>query len=297
MNVTADHDVIALWARPDEVASLSASTTQEGWATFPESRAARPVQATVTVHGDRRSVTPLKDLLVAHPHIASLPDGQTLVVGSRAYWSREHGAEQNALVYDEQGNVVAQGTLGDGIEHIQTSVDGDVWVGYFDEGIYGNYGWGAPDGPEPLGSAGLVRFDGELRKVWEFPSGTTAPAVSDCYALNVGASSTWACYYTDFPVVRIEQDRISVLSNDVHGARALTAAGRQISFFGGYGDDRNRLVLAELDEDRVIATQTSQLVLPDGGSLDGGPVAHGRGERLHVLIGRRWLQVDPAGDG
>ena len=31
--------------------------------------------------------------------------------------------------------------------------DGQVWLGYFDEGIYGNYGWGQASTDEPVGVA------------------------------------------------------------------------------------------------------------------------------------------------
>ena len=35
--------------------------------------------------------------------------------------------------------------LGDGIAHVLATSTGQVWAGYFDEGIYGNYGRYAPD--------------------------------------------------------------------------------------------------------------------------------------------------------
>ena len=42
------------------------------------------------------------------------------------------------------------------------TLDRQVWVGYFDEGIYGNYGWGRAESEEPVGAYGIVRFSSDL---------------------------------------------------------------------------------------------------------------------------------------
>jgi hypothetical protein len=49
-------------------------------------------------------------------------------------------------------------TIGDGVQDVRTTPGGDVWVSYFDEGVFGNYRW-SPPGPEPIGAPGLVAFD------------------------------------------------------------------------------------------------------------------------------------------
>ena len=57
------------------------------------------------------------------------------------------------------GELRRQFVLGDGIKHVQTTAAGDIWVGYFDEGVYGNYGWGNDPDSEPIGAdrAGSLR--------------------------------------------------------------------------------------------------------------------------------------------
>jgi hypothetical protein len=50
-------------------------------------------------------------------------------------------------------------------------------------------------------------------------------AVSDCCALNVDDTCTWACYDSDFPVVCIRGDIVTGWDNDITGARALAVAG------------------------------------------------------------------------
>jgi hypothetical protein len=59
--------------------------------------------------------------------------------------------------------VAAEKTIGDGVARVRVARSGHVWVGYFDEGVYGNYGWGGGGGgPAPLGAPGLVRFSPDL---------------------------------------------------------------------------------------------------------------------------------------
>jgi hypothetical protein len=59
-------------------------------------------------------------------------------------------------------------------------------VGYFDEGIYGNYGWGLGDGPEPVGAYGIVRFSPDLEPAWHYPKYAALLAGTIWYQLDVG---------------------------------------------------------------------------------------------------------------
>jgi hypothetical protein len=50
---------------------------------------------------------------------------------------------------------------------------------------------------------------------WHYPKYTEVgpwDAISDCYALNVDDTSAWACYYSDFPVVRIRDGVVTISS-------------------------------------------------------------------------------------
>jgi hypothetical protein len=139
------------------------------------------------------------------------------VAGARCRW-RPDGPDRNAVLYDADGQAVSEHVLGDGIAHVLATSTGQVWVGYFDEGIYGNYGWGRADSEEPVGAYGIVRFSPGLEPAWHYPKHTEVgpwDAVSDCYALNVDDTSTWACYYSDFPVVRIRDGAVTGWHNDI----------------------------------------------------------------------------------
>jgi hypothetical protein len=47
--------------------------------------------------------------------------------------------ELSTKIYDAKGKLQREFLLGDGIEHVQIDRRGNIWVGYFDEGVYGKY--------------------------------------------------------------------------------------------------------------------------------------------------------------
>jgi len=176
-------EAVAVWSAPGDQEALTSVTVQPGWASFPDARAAQPAGVRVTVHSPGLAgVVRIGQMALAHVTTQPLPGGRFLVVAARCRW-RPEGPDRNALVYSPDGAVLAEYTIGDGVEDVLTTPSGSVWVGYFDEGVYGNHGWGGP-GPQPLGSCGLARFDPAGEQDWRFPQ--DAPAtIDDCYALNV----------------------------------------------------------------------------------------------------------------
>ncbi|MFG1891110.1 hypothetical protein ACGFIR_25000 [Micromonospora sp. NPDC049051] len=287
-------ELVALWSNAADEAALRSVTTQPGWATFPDPATDRPVPVRVSRQtGDAVDVMSLPGLTLAHPTAQPLPGGRMLVVGARCRW-RPDGPDRNGVIYDSNGRIEAQATLGDGIEHVLTTTSGDVWVGYFDEGVYGNYGWGSGDAPPPLGNMGLVRFSPELEPTWRFPShvDNDAGAIDDCYALNVSDDATWTCYYSGFPIVRIHGDDVTGWRNQTDGAKALAVAGTRIGLLGGYGQQHDRFVVGELDGETMRVVGTHRLVLPDGTPLPAHVTVVGRGPVLHLITAERWHQLN-----
>ncbi|WP_328425311.1 hypothetical protein OG470_16690 [Micromonospora sp. NBC_00389] len=294
-SVGPNGEAIALSTSPEGVAALTATTTQPGWASFPDPRASEAVTVRVTVHreGVATSVR-ISDLPLAHPTVQVLPDGRVLVVAARCRW-RPGGPDRNAIIYDGDGRVVAEKTVGDGIEHVRVSRSGHIWMGYFDEGVYGNYGWGGPESPPPLGAPGLVRFSPDLEPDWRYPSHVDEPwgAISDCYALNVDGDTAWACYYTGFPVVRIQAGTVTGWHNSIaRGVRALAVADQTIAMYGGYGPNHDVLVIARCDQDQLHKVAEYRLVLPDGSPMPEATQVTGRGPDLHLIDDGHWYRLD-----
>ena len=85
--------------------------------------------------------------------IRPVPDGSFLLLGARCVYSEKNGPEKNAVFTDREGNVLRELTFGDGIQDCIVRNDGMIITSYFDEGIFGNYGW-----EEPIGSCGVCAW-------------------------------------------------------------------------------------------------------------------------------------------
>lgn len=285
-------DLVALWTAGDDEAALRSVTTRPGGATAPDPSTSRPVTARVSrQRADTTDVTDLARLTLAHPHVQPLPHRRLLLAGARCRW-RADGPDRNAVIYGSDGHVEAEATLGDGVGHVLATTSGEVWVGYFDEGVYGNYGWG--DTVAPIGSPGLIRFSPQLEPVWRYPSHVNNPwgAIDDCYALNVTDDAAWTCYYSGFPLVQIRDGEVAAgWRTPIDGAKAVAVSGNRVALFGGYSDQRDRLVIAELTGSAMRVTGTYRLVLPDGQPMPKQVTVVGRGPALHLITGDTWYQL------
>jgi hypothetical protein len=230
-------DVVAVWSAAQDLDAVTATTVSSAGARFPDPRAPRPLAARITVHTpDLVAVISIRELALAHVTVQPMPGNRFLVVAARSRWRRD-GPDRNAVLCAAHGQVISEHVLGDGIAHVLATSTGQVWAGYFDEGIFGNYGWGKPGTAEPVGASGIVEFSSGLEPMWHHPGIAAGPwgPVDDCYALNVADQCTWACYDAGFPVVRIRDGTLTGWHNDITGVRALAAGGSRAALFGGYG--------------------------------------------------------------
>lgn len=265
-------------------------------ASFPRTRMERPASVVVLIHdGHSSRQVVIADLTVAHPKVQPLPRGEVLLVGARCRRFPDGTAERNGYIYGPDGILRRTLILGDGIQDVQVDSRGAVWVSYFDEGIFGNFGWGMGQDSTPIGHAGLVRFDGNGIKLWEYEPSGEMGHMADCYALNVSGNEAWACYYTDFPLVRVTADDQvvgwSTETADVSGVSTFAVDGPRVVFFGGYPPHRNRCVLAELGTGSLKNPQECRLLLPDGQELSNWLI-RGRGSELNVFSDTSWYRLD-----
>ena len=203
-------DVVAVWTTPEAREAVTSTSVSAAGTSFPDPAAARPVAARITVHTpDLAAVMRIADLTLARITVQPMPGGRFLVAGARCRW-RPDGPDCNAVLYDADGQVVSEHVLGDGIGHVLAT-------------------------STPVGAYGIVRFSSDLDPDWHYPKYTEIgpwDAIGDCYALNVDDTSAWACYYSDFPVVRIRDGAVTGWHNDIKGASALAVAGSRVALFG-----------------------------------------------------------------
>jgi hypothetical protein len=204
----------------------------------------------------------------------------------------EHGSPTALIstIFDADGHPTASFCLGDGIEEIQTTRRGEIWVSYFDEGVFGNQGWGGV-GREPLGSTGVVRFTSAGVVTYRFSAPHGFDSMADCYALNVAADFVWVCYYTDFAVVRIDSDGIACgWQTSIKGANAVAISGDRVLLYGAYNAAPGTASLGRLMDGEVRDVRS--LVITANGSPVEPTTVVGRGHNLHLAIGDVWWVVD-----
>ncbi len=276
-------DVLQLWVPESAVESLFAHDEREGWASFPKTHTDQPYSATLVVTGPTgQSQRTLPLLTATLPIVQLLPGGATLVVAPRCAHLQDGIGELNARIVDADG-FACDFCLGDGILHVQTGSDGRIWAGYFDEGVFGNFGWGIGMGPEPLGSAGLVCYDRAGKPIWKYTRPEGLPPIADCYALNVTDDCVWACYYTDFPIVRIDsQGEVTGWETDLRGPRAIAVSGTSVLAFGGYFEHAADCALLTLAEGYAEKLAGVTLRLPGSVDLEKTLVL-ARGPILYVI--------------
>ena len=98
-----------------------------------------------------------------------------LLLGARCAY-RENGPDQNAWIVSRDGAVLSRFCLGDGIQDCVVKKDGTIITSYFDEGVFGNYGW-----DEPLGACGLIAWTSEGTPLWKNEN----YSIYDCYAISL----------------------------------------------------------------------------------------------------------------
>lgn len=218
----------------------------------------------VSVHpGGDEEVTELSAVRARWPHLDRLPDGGFVVAASRA---RRYEDADQVQVFGALGHETLSFSVGDAVEHLLVDEAGHFWVGYFDEN-----------------PAGIRRWSPTGHIYWT-SDGAGIPGLFDCYALNVSGTTAWACPYTDFPLVEIRPDRpVKVWANRVRGAKAVAVHVKRVAFYGGYGEEVDRLVHGELTEALVEPTDVGLLTLPDG-ALPGRRRVVGRGSRIYVQV-------------
>ena len=175
-----------------------------------------------------------------------------LLIGARCERFSDDEIENNALLISRKGNMIKEFCLGDGIQDCITTWDNQIIISYFDEGIFGNYGW-----DKPLGRSGLISWN-EFGKInWE----NSKYGISDCYAMNIDSlNRLWFYYYTNFDLVCTDYKSDFILDPQIEGSHAfaISDTGKQIIMAGGYNDEN--FYIHDFNEDQTKMSKCKSVI-------------------------------------
>ncbi|KMP93546.1 hypothetical protein COL68_23125 [Bacillus wiedmannii] len=117
----------------------------------------------------------------------------------------------NAVIYNADGSEYCKFYAGEGIQDCQVDVNGDIWVSYCDEGVFGEC---------PIGVNGIVAFDSKGQLIFDsydqYVERFNVPPIDDCYAMNVIDGDVWLYYYSEFPLVQMKDKEIHMSWNEIN---------------------------------------------------------------------------------
>ncbi|WP_053366321.1 hypothetical protein [Bacillus sp. FJAT-27245] len=196
-------------------------------------------------------------------HFIQLIDkNHILLACGRARLYKNGEFDLNGKVFDMDGNLVREFLLGDGIQNLYVTRENKIWTSYFDEGVFGNYGW-----DDPIGAWGLRAWDSNGNEVYTYPN-NDPHFISDCYALNVAAEEdVWFYFYTEFELGRYNKGSIEYFQPDIAGSDGFIVYEEYFLFRGGY-DDRNQYNLYKLGPgNRLTRVDTIELADEESSTL------------------------------
>ncbi|UDK97134.1 hypothetical protein EYB33_12860 [Lysinibacillus sphaericus] len=189
-------------------------------------------------------------------YIQPIDDGQFLLVCARSYYHDAQNIEENARVYDENGRFIRSFCLGDGIGHVYVTKNQEIWTGYFDEGVFGNYGW-----KDPVGRSGLVGWDVSGAKLDSLEEDKEY-FIFECLALNgVADGGIWFFFSLDSKIGVRKEGLTSYYSPEDIYFQAFAVNGETIVAYRGRGDT---LLELHREGNEYKTVRKIELMRPDG---------------------------------
>ena len=288
-------ELVAFNVGPDEAAYLVVAQRRLDYrikglgAIFPKTISKRPQKYRVVgLSGPQ----PVLDVVIERErfniHDVQPVGDELLLVCARSQYNGPDDFEKNGRIYTRDGKFAREILLGDGIQAVQATSGGVIWTSYFDEGVFGNYGW-----DKPVGASGLVAWDPDGNKLYEFEPAAGLNMICDCYALNVvSEEDVWLYYYTEFPLVRLHHRQItSVWKMPLGGSDAFAISTGHALFRGGYRN-HDTYHLFSLDPDGKATWLSDIELLDDNGNRLLASHVVGRGDAIHFLSGNFLYRLD-----
>lgn len=245
----------------------------------------------VQSHDEQRAID-LGEHSFAFPVFDIFPDGRIVMASSRCEWRENNDFDLNGKIFDPDGHETITFLAGDGIEALSVDDQSRIFISYFDEGVFGNLGWGSDPGPTGPGAGGLNCFNDQGECIWQFNNiDGEGKFISDCYAMNITGSQTYIYYYSDFELCRIDGnfDR-KFWTTRIEGCHHFAINEDGILFSGAYGEAVSRFHWAKLLDGRLSKFEKVTVKLENGElSKNGTTIA--RRDKVNYFNDQDWFQA------
>lgn len=236
----------------------------------------------------KSEIIDLESIPINASMIRPIEDG-LMVVGYRSFYNHElNKGEDNAYVFTPQGKLKYSMCLGDGISKLITYQD-RIIVGYMDEGIFGNYGWGDSEENTPLGQAGIVVYSSLGEKIWEEPGEVD---IVDVYDLSYGENDSFYYYiYPSFECIKVDKEYNQIIyTTTTEGCDDFSYIPQKNEFI--YSDDytqTEKYYLAKINGESIIEDDEVIFIDEDNNTLDVGILSSANGLTLFDASGNIYL--------
>ncbi len=285
-NISLKNELLSLYVEKQAKPLVHKFVELVGWARFPESSMGNDFKHKLLISDNEivsESDIPASD--IAFPMVDIFSDGSIALIGSRCRWHAENDYDLNGMIFNPNSNVAHRFLAGDGISHIGVDGMDRIWLSYFDEGVYGNFGWGDKNSPPPIGQHGLICFDRNGDISWKCDQ-----LIDDCYALNVTPDKVHFYYYSDFDLGTVSENfETSYRSTSLSGCHTFAINERFAAFTKQYDDQESVINIASLTDNECKKIRFKQLTLPNDEPIKGGRLM-ARNNIIHYLDDHDWYQ-------
>lgn len=292
-SVDPNGNALILTASKDDRAKSSATETRVN-GIFPKSHSASDLAFTLVIQGAAGAETiSLPATNITFPLVDLLSDGGCALVGARSSWRSKEDFDLNGALIERGSTVAKRVCFGDGIENVGIDGKDRIWISYFDEGVFGNFGWSHP-GPTGLGAGGLNCFDRTGELLWQHNREDAIEHIDDCYAMNVSPLGVWFYFYTAFKVARVTEGfSVEYFDTPISGSHSFVTDGHRFVFSSQYSEPATTFHATNLYKGKLVHRRKLSLSLPSGINAEQIKMT-ARGDKLHVFTDNDWIVYDLA---
>lgn len=212
-------------------------------------------------------------------------DDNYLLACARARLYKNKSYDLNAKVIDNNGQIVKEFLVGDGIQSLKVTSENTIWTSYFDEGVFGNFGW-----TEPIGSYGLRSWSSRGDALYKYPN-SDPHFIVDCYAMNViNNNQVWFYFYDTFELGWLNNGILEFFQTEIQGSDCFVVNDDYFLFRGGY-NKQDDYFLYKLERNQLKKVLEMELIDETGLKIESKTIDY-RGSLILLLHDSKIYKAD-----